>query len=376
MKWYRYAVIRSLAVTAISFAVVAVFVVVTLNVSFLNPIATAFEDFSVTDIYYQMHDDLGDVRKSHLITIVDMTELTARQDIARTVDEIESHSPAVLGIDIVFEGLKEDTIGDNMLMDIAEQYSNAVYSYKLLKYVDGQYTEEVHSFFTPFIPVTEGFTNFERKLYGGMKREVTIGQATQGHVKPSFPLATANMYAGQEVVALEDKQMEINFIPTNFNEISYREVSQHPELIDGHIVLLGATKDEYDMHYTPLGKMAGVELMAYAVETLLHQKEIKTPPSWLLIVITIVIVLLTECILSWYKRMVGKLPVKFFRLFLSSNIAVALFLFVLMAVYFTMAYALFCIDNWSVNLGWAFSVIVCLDSSQQFYDICTKKENS
>lgn len=376
MKWYKFAIFRHLAVMAISVVVVAIFAFCTLNLSFLNPIATALEEFSVTDIYYQMHSDMGEVRKSSLVTIVDMTELTSRQDIAKTIEEIEKHHPAVLGIDIVFEGLKEDTLGDNMMLDVAEKYSNAIYSYKLLKYIDGQYTEEVHSFFTPFIPVDEGFTNFERKLYGGIKREVTIGQAVQGTIKPSFALAAANKYAGQEVMPLEDRQIEINFFPTDFNEINHRAVEQHPELIDGHIVLLGGTKDEYDMHYTPLGKMAGIELLAYSIETLLQQKEIKTIPLWLLIVITFVVVLLTEVVLSWYKKAVKKLPWEFLSLFMSSNLFITFLMFVLMALYFTIAYLFFCIGNWSINLAWAFSLIVCLNLSQQFYDIFTKKGKS
>ena len=88
---------------AISVVVVAIFAFCTLNLSFLNPIATALEEFSVTDIYYQMHSDMGEVRKSSLVTIVDMTELTSRQDIANTIEEIENHHPAVLGIYIVFD---------------------------------------------------------------------------------------------------------------------------------------------------------------------------------------------------------------------------------------------------------------------------------
>lgn len=373
-KFFRLSVIRHLAVMAISFGLVGVLVFCTLNISFLNPIETAFEDFSITDMYYQMHNNVGEARKSNLVTIVDMTDLNARRDLAKTIEEIESHNPAVLGIDIVFEGLKEDTIGDNMVMDVAEKYENMVYSYKLLNYINGQYTEEVHSFFTPFIPVTEGFTNFERKLYGGIKREVTIGQASQGDVKPSFALTVANMYAGQETMPLEDKQMIINFIPTDFNTISYNEVSQYPELIDGRIVLLGATKDEYDMHYTPLGKKPGVELIAYSVETILRQKEVRTASWWEFALLSILIVLLTEVLVSWYKDVMRKLPKGLCKLILSSSMVITILVFVLMLVYFMGAYWAFYVCNFSVNLGWAFSAMACIDLSQQFYDIFTKEE--
>ena len=365
-------IIRHIAVTATSFAVVAFFVVVTLNLSILNPIATALEDFSITDIYYQMFDATSQPRESKLVTIVDMSELKARRDLGQSIRDIESLNPKVLSLDMVFEGLKEDTVGDNMLMDIAEEYSNIVYSYKLLKYVKGQYTKEVHSFFTPFIPVEEGFTNFERKLYGGIKRELSVGQKSQGEVKPSFALLTANKYAGSEVIPLEDRQMGINFIPTSFSEISYKEVLSHPELITDRIVLFGATMEESDMHYTPLGRMPGVELQAYSVETILQQKEIKTLSIWQIAILSFIIVLLTELIQAAYENWIERRKSRIVRFFGATEISLTILTFFLMILWLTVFFVVFYLWRYSVNLGWAFSGMVFLDNSRQFYDTFIK----
>ena len=318
---------------AISFVVVAFFVLVTLNISFLNPIATAFEDFSITDIYYQMFNATGEPRKSKIITIVDMTELNNRSDLAMTIHEIEDLHPKVLGIDMVFEGLKCDTTGDNMIRDAAMEYNNAVYAYKLLKYKHGRYTDEMHSFFIPSIEVKEGFTNFERKLYGGIKRDLSIGQKTMDIIKPSFALVTANKYAGEEVMPLKDRQFHINFIPADFNEINYANVAENQELIEDHIVLLGATKEENDMHYTPLGKMAGVKLQAYSIETILQQKEIHVATIWEVISITFFIVFLTELIQVAYENFIKKHKNRFVRFFCATEMALNILTFLMMLVW-------------------------------------------
>ncbi len=365
-------ILRHLATTTISFAVVAFFVTATLNISFLNPIAVAFEDFSITDIFYQMFDATGNPRKSKIITIVDMTELRDRSDIAMLIHEIEDLHPKVLGIDMVFEGLKCDSAGDNMIRDVAKEYDNTVYSYKLLNYNRGQYTTEVHSFFTPVIRVTEGFTNFERKLYGGIKREISIGQKTMSKIKPSFSLLTANKYAEEQVMQLEDRQFQINYTPTDFNEISYKEISETPELIEDRIVLLGATKEEVDMHYTPLGKKPGVVLQAYSIETMINQKEIHTASIWEIISITFIMVFLTELIQVAYENYIEKRKNVFIRFFGSTEMALNLLTFLLMFVWLSIFFLLFYWFQYSINLLWAFSGMAFLDTSRQFYDTLIK----
>lgn len=360
--------LRHLAVTAISFVVVASFVIITLNISFLNPIATAFDDFYITDIYYQMFDTTSEPRTSKIITIVDMTELKSRREIAMTIHQIENLAPKVLGLDMVFEGRKEDTIGDSMIVDAVSMYNNLVTSYTLQKYKHGQYNEEVHSFFVPNIHMREGFTNFERKLYGGIKREVSIGQKTKHELKASFALVASNLYAGESVMDIEDRQLSINYIPTNFNEISYKEICNHPELIEDHLVLLGATKEEYDMHYTPLGRMSGVELLAYSIETMLLQKEIKNASLWQTIIISFIIVFLTELVQVRYKNFISRRNNRFVRFFGTTELSLNFLTFILMFFWLTFFFILFNYCHYNTNLLWAFSGMVFLDSSRQFYD--------
>lgn len=315
-----------------------------------------------------MFKSTGEPRKSKIITIVDMTELKSRWDIAMAIHEIEDMNPKVLGLDMVFEGLKEDTLADSMIKETAGMYDNLVFSYTLQKYKHGQYTDEVHSFFAQTLQVKEGFTNFERKLYGGIKREVSIGQKTKNEIKPSFALLAANMYAGVDVMNLEDRQYNINYIPIDFNEINYKDIANHPELIEDHLVLLGATKEEYDMHYTPLGRMSGVELLSYSIETMLQQKEIKKASLWETILISFAIVFLTEFVHVRYESFIEQRRNRFIRFFGATEMSLNLLTFILMFIWLTFFFVLFYYFHYSPNLLWAFSGMVFLDTSRQFYD--------
>jgi CHASE2 domain. len=185
-----------------------------------------------------------------------MTELTSRRDFADLFIGVDALHPKAVGVDVVFEGYKEDVLGDTMVAVAARAVHNYVFSYKIIDSMDG---ETVHSFFTPNDSVTEGFTNMPRQLYGGMKRSVSIGRDVGGVVQPSFIKRVAEIYAGQELVPLEDKDLSINFSPKYYNIVSYDSINEYRDLIEDHLVLIGAMKEEGDMHYTPQGKIAGVE---------------------------------------------------------------------------------------------------------------------
>lgn len=72
--------------------------------------------------------------------------------------------------------------------------------------------------------------------------------------------------------------VNINFSPTYFHVLSPEEVISHPELIQDIIVLVGAMYEDADCHWTPIGKIAGVELLAYGVQSLLYGKEMHNQP--------------------------------------------------------------------------------------------------
>lgn len=378
LKLMHKSFIRHLMITLIAFMVVGLFALVTINVSFLSPIARTLEEFSITDMYYQALQSTTTPDTSHVITIVDMTELYERQQIAKSIECIEERTPKVLGVDVIFEGLKEDPQGDMMIEYMAKSCGNAIFSYRLLDYnsEQQQFTNEVHSFFTKDVNVKEGYTNIQRQLYGGIKREVSLSRPSCGEQKPSFVAVVANQYADKEMVTLEDDDLQIYFAPIHFPRLRYDSVVVHPELIADRIVLFGATGDETDMHYTPIGKMSGVELLSYAINTLLMQQRVRKPSLPIMIIVSLALVLLTQVLQDQYEKRVEKIKSELIRSFASSSVALGVITFLWMVVLMWGAFLLFSMTGWSLNLGWALSAIVFVDASRSFYDTCIKSLNA
>ena len=188
--------------------------------SFLSPIAKVVKDFEMTDIYYQILQDTDEAELDEDVTIVDMSALYSRRELASTLRDIEEQEPKVVGVDMVFEGLKEDTVGDEMMRQVASEYGNIVYSYKLLDYENDStgYADAVHSFFVSE-RTNEGFTNMQRNLYGGMKRQLSLGQKHQGRVVPSFITQVVNGAEIEKPLAPELRELNINFTPRRFRVV-------------------------------------------------------------------------------------------------------------------------------------------------------------
>lgn len=361
--------IRHLLITANSFVVVAMITLFVLNVTFLIPIGRVFDNFSVIDLYFQMLAKTSPRTSSRAVTIVDMSALNMRRDIADVIDYIEQYNPAVLGVDIVFEGIKEDTIGDNHIIDQAERYNNIVYACKSYRDNEGN-MQEVHSFFTPFIHVKEGIVNFQRDLYAGIKRYMQTGILSGNELQPSFVFQIANNFAKQQVAPFSKEPLLINFTPKHFEQLSYDSISKYPDLIENRIVLLGATKEEYDMHYSPLGKMSGVELQAYAIDMLVNKDYVKKVPTAFLFLISILLVLLVEVIQNSFLEFAEQIQEPIPRFLLSTEMAISILTFIIMAMLLSVSFHVFRGYGIFINLGWAFSAMAFLHINRQFYDTC------
>ena len=355
---------RYFVVTILAFCVVGIYVLAAFNLKVFNPVAEILDDYSFTDFYYKLLDGAGERDTSRIVTIVDMTELTSRQDLAELLTGIDALHPKAVGVDVVFEGYKEDVLGDTMIAVAARNVRNFVFSYKIIDSMDG---ETVHSFFSPNDSVTEGFTNMPRQLYGGMKRSVSIGRDVGGVVQPSFIKKVAEIYAGQEVVPLADKDLSINFSPKYYHVVSCDSIFEHRDLIEDHLVLVGAMKEEGDMHYTPQGKIAGVELLAYAAETMLRQSEIKHASTEVTMVVSFIVVFLSVILLSKYKRFTASKKT-LGHVILSTSLIRGLLICLWLSLIVWITFILFCRYNYSISLAIAMSAIALIYMAENLYD--------
>jgi len=372
-KLFFYKLLRHIAIVLITIIGMVSFFNLTLNISFLNPIARSLEDFYISDVFYEIENDFTAPDTSQIITIVDMSELYRRRDIAQCIKKIERFSPKVLGVDILFENYKEDVVGDEQLCEAVAQNEKMVFAFEIPDALESNPTaDEIHSFFTNSIPVTEGFINLKRNRYGGTKRYVTIGMSSEKKQRFSFPAAVANMYVGRELVKYEEKDIPINYSHTVFKHIPYDSINYYTNYIKDRIVLLGATADRTDIHYTPIGKRAGVEVLAFSIDSLLQNEKKKEPSGWLLMLITFVFVFLAQVVQDGYVRRIKNMKHEILRDLLGSSFVIMVLTFVLMTLLVWFAYFLFIKANLSINLGLTLSSIAIIGTVRMFYDIIIK----
>ena len=353
-------------VSLFAFCLVGIYAFIALNFSFLNPIAHAVKEFSLTDIYYQVLSEYPDT--SRAITVVDMSKLYTRSEVASLLYDIETHHPKVLGVDITFQDKRTDLLGNDMLVDLAKTYPNIVFAYYRQNVRNNEETE-VHSFFTDSIPVTEGFTDMPRGLYGVMKRKVPLAGQSRDSICHSFSSAVVNKYAEKDIIPLSERDLNINFEPTIFSILPCDSVFLHPELLEGRIVLVGGVNRLEDMHDTPLGKMAGTVLLAYSVQTILNDKEVKTIPHVGLAILSFLIVMLTCVGQRQYSLLVKHTVHNLMgKSILDSAYIRGLLTSLWTAFLLGVTFLVFCKFSTNINLGWAFAAISTLMSSTSLYN--------
>lgn len=360
---------KNIAVVGFSFVIVWVYAQIALNLSFLNPISEVIANFSITDKYYQMMPE----RSNRSVVIVDMGSLYNRGDIAMVLEDIEACKPKVVTVDCVFKGEKEDTLSDNAIRRVAATYNNLVFSYELLdEQADGSgYRRSIRSFFADELPIREGVANMQRdNLYSGIKRDLKLGWLLNGEEKLSLVGETMNLYAGSEAIKPDHKDVCINFSPTYFTVLDPAEVSQNRDLIEDRIVLFGSMTDETDMHYTPLGKMPGVKLLAYATQTLLEHKEIVTPGWFLHGLISLVLVMLANLLQLVYLHWTNHSRNPMVYHVMGSAYVLGVVTFLWMAVVIWATFVCFALYNVNIEIRWSIAAMAFLATSRSFYAAC------
>lgn len=294
-------------VSAMSLSVVGAFAFMVFNISFLNPIARGLSGFSMSNIYYSIINDEVKPPRNELITIVDMTELHKREQLASVLDDIHDMQPVAIGVDVIFEGYKGDIEGNALLTDTYfNMGEDVVTAVKLADYnaEKGVYERKIRSFFVEDgVPVTEGCVN----LFNGPEKTVQsypVYQLCQEDTISTLPARMA-MMVGEDVPTYRHL-MDIHYKPDSFAIVSWRDIAANRDLIEGHIVLFGTTQEENDMHYTPVGKIPGVEVIAYATQTMIDHFDITRQSRLSAILWTLLVCVLVNIsnffFASWLKR--------------------------------------------------------------------------
>ena len=333
-----------LIITASAFGQLLILGLITFNIDFLNPIATALENYSITDLFFDIQHTGTDPDSCGLVTLVDMTDLHDRRDIAALLEELDSYEPLYMGVDLLFEGEKDDANANEAINNaVIGLNSQSVFSSKLVDYNSTQktFTSSVRSFFANKIKINEAYTNLNDDLTNSRIRNFSISQMLNGERLLSFPAAIANAF-DNTISDIDNNEILINYKNVCFPVVAYDELYENRDLIEGHIVLVGTMTEEQDMHNTPLGKMPGLEVQAYSLLTLLEHKEIKEAPKWLIWVLAVFICYLLEVTIDVLSRIVNKHNKSVSMVFLKeSNLVSLVMLFLWMVVVCWLMFLLF-----------------------------------
>lgn len=283
-------------VTLIAMVLLWVCSLVTMNLSFFSPMKRALSNFSLSDIYYQMLKDGGKSQHNDIITIIDATTLYDRGKIGELFMQVAECNPAAVGIDCIYGGLRGDTLGSEVLAEGVFTMDNPVFAFKLREYdvETGKYQSQGHSFFAPMEGLQEGYSNVSYDVSGTAIRKFVTMMEMDGDTVYSLPFQIARQYGIDTDEMLSDKPRLIDYYPTEFTVVPWDSIEGNEELLRDHIVFIGATNDDSDMHFSPFGRQPGTVIQAYILQNILEHKHVEAIGFLPLLLISFLIIILTD----------------------------------------------------------------------------------
>lgn len=242
-------------------------ILITTKIGIFDPVGAAFNDFSMTDVFFEIQNISDSVHNDDIV-IVDMTELKTRDEIAQTITDIKNCHPKILGIDLIFERPSFDQLDDVALLSAIESGDcPQVWSCKLRDYDEKKeyFRDCLYSFFHEVNNYEWGYTNYLQERMGGVTRETSQTQRLNDSIVFSFPYLLACHYTGKQLMKDAVNERTIIYANVKFDTLKCTEVLQHKNLLKDKLVLLGTMNEEADMHFSPIGKIPGVKVIAYSI---------------------------------------------------------------------------------------------------------------
>lgn len=263
-----------------------------INLTFINPIKKAFADFSITDIYYEIQNSSGVKEINNNIVLVDMTELYDRRKIAACIENIEQCQPKVFVIDLIFERPSFDEEENETLINSIANIKNGVISCKLTNYdSEKDHFKNVRTSFFNGIDADYSWA-FSNVISGegyGCIRKYSQNEKLVDKTLYSLPYMAACKYQNTTPQPQSPKQRDIEYSHTDFLTIKHNEVLKNKQLIKNKIVILGTINEEADTHITPLGKMPGMKIQAFAILSSMAHHNVHTANEAISLIIAILL---------------------------------------------------------------------------------------
>lgn len=329
------------------------------KISIFDPVKAAFDDFSITDVFFEVQRNGHSVKNNDII-IVDMTDLKTRKEIAQAITDIKNCHPKVLGIDLLFERPSFDAIEDDSLISAIDGGDcPQVLSCKLRDY-DNQndvFKNCLYSFFYGIDRFNWGYANYSQKRLGGVARKTSQMQKLNDSIVYSFPYMLSCYYTGKQPKQELVNEREIIYANVEFFTLKSTEVLKHKALLKDKLVLLGTINEEADMHFSPIGKIPGVLMIAYSILSYMNHYEIVRMSKWSSMLLTFVLCLLA----AWMGYMIEKWNSVFF------PILTKIFNFVLGATLVGVALYMFVSHNYYIDLLYPLLGLAMMEDVRELY---------
>ena len=284
-------------ITIFAFVILWLLYAAVSGLSLFSPVKRALSDMSTTDVFFQITNKSSQVNQD--ITIVDIKDEYNRGRIAQCISAVDSLKPWVIGVDIIFESIKgEPEDNYNLFQTASNMTSKTVWATKLLDYdpTSQSFINQSGSFFADTLAVVSGFTNLDDNLENTTIRKMLTEETLDGNNVYSFPVAVA-MSLDDSIALKPTSKLTIDY-STKFTTVAYDSIDNNKNLIKDHIVLIGSTTDESDMWHTPIGKMPGVMVQAYSLNTIRNHSDIKYFSKWTNLLIAFILCYLFEVLID------------------------------------------------------------------------------
>ena len=378
-KFFRYFFHRDhVIITLFGFALLAIFSVLVVNIDFLNPVSRALENFSITDMFFEIeHTD--EPEECNIITIVDMTELYDRGDIAELIHEVDKCNPICIGVDLIFEGEKDDSIGNELLeQTLLNLRSPTVFANKLTDYcsANNSFQGIVRSYCAERCEITEAYTNVTDDMMGSNIRELSTHRFYKSQKQTSFPVKIAELVEMNNTTN-DGEDLLINYRNVDFRVISHEQIEENRDILAGSVVIIGTMNEERDMHNTPLGKMSGAKIQAYSLLTVLEHQQIRHIPDIICWIIAFMLCYLLEVVVDVLYQISKAHPNSIFHTFIrEANIVSIVFLFVFEILSCWALYILFIKGSLLMSGGIILATLVLTCEARDIYKALIKGLNS
>lgn len=289
LKWIRNSLSRlPLAVKAVAITLIALlfskFAVYDLSsISFFAPMEKV-SDFQFSDFYSMVADNRGVAEINDRIAVVPV-DGNSRNEIARTLVDIDFCNPAAVGLDIIFSSPRYP--GSDSLANALAACRNLVMP--IMVQEDGNsIPAPLHaSHYDSFVEPQGGYGSIMIEGKRGERlpvRSFSGSTIAGGDTILGMPAALAKIAdpkAFEILLNRKNREEIIKYASVRFDIVSPEEILANPDKIEGRIVLVGHIHDLSDMHVTPLDNFTpGLLIHAYTAATIVSRNYIRSLAPW------------------------------------------------------------------------------------------------